>query len=228
MGYKKTGKARAETPEEVVASGRAKPGARLVPIPDDAIKRPRKVYECGACGKLFLRTDKLKAHSRRHAKEYLTRQKTIDVIADNLTLLLEMRKWSQADLARAIGVTAATVNGWVKRKHPPSVNYYMRLSEISTKLFPHLISARGPELTTTPTAKWRPPEEWEDNVRDQLSAEIAKLRKLITKKGDVIVPREIYSLWMGRGDAMPTVRTLVKIGRVAGLRPSEFLRRCGL
>lgn len=224
MSNKKHDKAK-----EILASGRGEVVEHGLRKSERAIKRPRTIHKCRECGKLFLDKRKMPGHERRHAQDYLDRQETIEVIAGNIEILLEQRGWKQADLARAVGASAATVNGWYMRRHPPSVHYYLRLSELSTKLFPHIVSRRALALPKGTTPRWQPAEWWEDNVRDQISAEISKLRKhLKEKESDVIIPREIFSLWMGRGDSLPTLRTLVKLAKAIDVPLSELLRRCGL
>lgn len=78
---------------------------------------------------------------------------------------------------------------------------------------------------------WTPPEDWQDSLRDALSAAAmdANLSMLQVGKRMGARNRTTPLGWMqGNVDALPNVKSLVRYCAALGVRPSDVLREAGL
>ena len=74
---------------------------------------------------------------------------------------------------------------------------------------------------------WTPPADWQDDLRDALSAAAADRGMSMHAAGVAMGQRCAPTSWT-RGDTLPNIRSLVAYCEALDVRLSDLLRRCGL
>jgi hypothetical protein len=74
---------------------------------------------------------------------------------------------------------------------------------------------------------WTPPADWQESLRDALSAAAADRGMSMHAAGVAMGQLCAPTSWT-RGDTLPNVRSLVAYCAALGVRPSDLLREAGL
>lgn len=178
-------------------------------------------FVCEKCGKAYAKVGSLHKHEfwcyRPDPGDYP------DDVPARLRALMRARGLSRPALAKRLRCSRSVVDGWVDGVHRPTLKYWTRLSGMDRHLFPRPGIKGAPLVTAARNARWLPPPEWEDTLRDKLSEVVADNDSLLQDA----VGREQARLWSGAG-TIPTLTSLVRFCRVYGISPSELLGAIGL
>jgi transcriptional regulator with XRE-family HTH domain len=178
----------------------------------------KEKFACPVCQKTFPKVLSMYAHKGRCQETY----RGIPYFSIALRIFMDKRRWNQRTLATALDISEGTVSHWMNHGRKPKNSTYIKLCKLDSDVFPLPMTKKGPWIKPN-SQSWEPTYSWEDDIRDQLSREVANAGFNMSQ----LMSRQQASNWAG-GGSLPTIRSLVKSLAVLGVKPSKFFSRIGM